>query len=195
MDFVNLTPYFIAAFIIIILEWITLLSMIQTLNKKLLRKTSIFDLIKSDYDAIDSLYRSYKSLSSHKLKIIKLNLESSDPSLSVHKQLVELFSKLIFTAAIAFIGYSLTTSSALLAYLNANKEELKKFNSQKWINDVTDILNNFNFGYYFYHLIFGISLILFIIVANHIFISTTKQKILKRHISIVSEVYKESSQK
>lgn len=147
------------------------------------------------YALEDRLYKSYKELPKYKFNIIKISLESWDPTHSIFQQLIDVFSKLIFTIAIAIIGYSVSTSSSLLTYLNSNKAELQKNNREAWIDHIDNIFKRFAEGYHIYEVILFIAVVFCAVAISHIVTEGIKKTLHKRHLTVIYAIEKESAQK
>lgn len=147
------------------------------------------------YPTTDSLYKSYKKLSKANFKVIKMSVRSFDPDLGFIQQLIDLFTKLIFTIALALMSITITIFSSLLNNLNANKEELKKLDNSAWVKNLNGTLQGFLDGLETYQKFFFIALMIFILAINHTLLYTAKKNIHKRHLTIIEEIEKEYSQK
>lgn len=183
-------PYILIVALVIVLEWIHVIYIFRSLNKNLIKNYETKEHLK-DFKASDKLYKSYRQLSPYKFKMVKLSLESVDYSHGPINQMIEFFTKIIMVISIALMGYTVSTSSALLSYLNSNKEELRKNNPQGWIDDISGIIDNLKNGFAAYQFYLFTGLLLFIIATNHIMTSSVKQRIQKRHLTIIKEVEKE----
>lgn len=144
-----------------------------------------------DYLITDTLYKSYKELPKGKFKIVKMSLRSWSNINNPLQQIIDIFTKLVFTLLLSIAGVSITVSVALLSFYNSNTEVKKDYYS--WIKGLTNLLEGFRDGMDTYLIIIIIGIILFILVSNHLFISTFKSKLIKRHLVIIEEIEKENS--
>ncbi|WP_366294398.1 hypothetical protein [Paenibacillus sp. AN1007] len=178
---------------IVVLEWISFFVFKHGLNKPVNRK--VWTTYFSYHEDTLSLYTSYKALSKHKLRLIKITVKSMNVKNSFIEKSFDFISKFVFTLAIAFIGFHVAISSALLTYLNNNKEELMKQDKSKWVDSVQDIFTTFTNGYDFYQSL-GFSGTLIVVVAlNHLFLASLKQQQHNFHLNVIEEVEKELSHK
>lgn len=120
-------------------------------------------------------------------------VKSMDTSNSFIEKTFDFFSKFIFTLAIAVIGYNVAISSAMLTYLNNNKEELIKNDKPKWVKSINNIFSSFIDGYELYETLIISGIVLLIVVMNHLFITSLKQSYHKQHLTVIEEVEKELS--
>ncbi|WP_431090808.1 hypothetical protein [Paenibacillus sp. 8b26] len=194
MSFANNTSAIIYCSVIILLcivDWILYCTNFKSnLNKHLnVRKQHS----SNSYNATNALYRSYKRLSEYKFKILKMNIKSYNPNNDYVEKIIDFFSKLIFTMAIAMMGYALTTSTSLLTYLNNIKKEEQQSDHTAWIDNVNNIFKNYIEGFETYEKLFIIASALFILTANHILINTLKKNLHKKHLTIIEEIERERS--
>ncbi|MEI2282434.1 hypothetical protein [Paenibacillus polysaccharolyticus] len=118
-----------------------------------------------------------------------------DTSNNFVEKTFDFFSKFIFTLAVAVIGYNVAISSAMLTFLNNNKEEIIKVNEHQWIESNKKIFSTFTDGYELYTSLIISGTILLIIIMNHLFINSLKQSHHKQHLTVIEEVEKELSHK
>lgn len=143
-----------------------------------------------DFIITDTLYTSYKKLPPRKFKIVKMNAKSWSDNNSI-QQIIDIFTKLVFTLLLTIMGVTITITVALLSFYNSNAE-LKK-DQYSWITSVKHLLADFKNGMDAYQCVIFTGIILFLLASIRIFISTEKSKLIKQHLVIIEEIEKENS--
>ncbi|MDH2330474.1 hypothetical protein [Paenibacillus polymyxa] len=183
--------YLLSILLLCILDWILYFASFKPNLNKHLNVKRLYSL--NSYNATTALYRAYKHLSEHKFKILKMNIKSYDPNNNHVERIIDFFTKMIITMALAMMGYALTTSTSLLTYLNNNKNVEKPSDHLARMESIENIFQNFIDGYDVYEILFIIASSLFILTANHILINTWKKDLHKKHLTIIEEIERERS--